>query len=84
LAGNCISFVENLDNLPSLEILHLDSQKIEYPLEFDDKCMEALRETLTTLTVSGCRLTRADSLSGLTHLKTLDISNNLIEEISVF
>ncbi|KAJ3240515.1 hypothetical protein HDU78_002276 [Chytriomyces hyalinus] len=78
LAGNKISHVSGLHQLPALEFLHLDGQRIAEPLTFDKDCMHYVGNSLHTLTVSGCNIEELNTLAGLTYLEELDLFRNNI------
>ncbi|KAI8826390.1 hypothetical protein BJ741DRAFT_668138 [Chytriomyces cf. hyalinus JEL632] len=78
LAGNKISHVSGLHQLPALECLHLDGQRITEPLTFDEDCMNYVGNSLCTLTVSGCNIEELNTLAGLTYLEELDLFRNNI------
>ena len=83
LSGNRIQHVSGLENLESLEILHLDQQKIDSPMTFDQKSIESLGVTLKKLTLSDSNVHSIETLSLLFELEELDISNNQLHDIKV-
>ena len=83
LIGNRIAHVSGLSNLPALEILHLDHQRIEGTMTFEIACMEALGASLQTLSMSQCKLKLIEPLSVLFELRDLNMVQNDIDDVEV-
>ncbi|KAI8840697.1 hypothetical protein BJ741DRAFT_530240 [Chytriomyces cf. hyalinus JEL632] len=71
LAGNKISHVNGLHQLPALECLHLDGQRITEPLTFDEDCMNYVGEL-------------QHFLGSCTQLRSLNVNANPVASIVKF
>ncbi|KAJ3371962.1 hypothetical protein HDU91_004736 [Kappamyces sp. JEL0680] len=80
LRSNCIAHVDGLADLPSLEILHLDRQKLprDTSLSFAHDTLANLSQSLKTLTIAHNSVDSLSSLRCLQMLEQLDVSNNAI------
>ncbi|CAH1101487.1 unnamed protein product [Psylliodes chrysocephalus] len=80
---NQIAVIEGLEELYSLEELHVEHQTLPDGMGicFDPRCTLSLSRTLRILNISGNRIPSFSSLSFLTELQSIDASNCDIEDI---
>lgn len=83
LSGNKIITLKGLENLPSLEILHMDRQKTQQDFLMDPASLEALGTSLKTLTLSDCKVSVVEALSLLFELEDLYLPKNQLARVEV-
>jgi Leucine-rich repeat (LRR) protein len=83
LSGNKISTLKGLENLPSLEVLHMDRQKTQQDFIMDPTSLEALGTSLKTLTLSDCKVSVLEALSLLFELEDLYMPKNQLARVEV-
>ncbi|KAH6562930.1 hypothetical protein BASA50_007455 [Batrachochytrium salamandrivorans] len=83
ISENRIKYVAGLHNLPCLETLYADKQKLhsEDSVEFDMDSIAGLSTSLKCLTATGNNMSRIQPLGYLQNLQRLDIRGNLIQDV---